>query len=74
MTILKHMLPSDLALIVKGEQAKGALMTLDVLRTYVMNQSRLAYGLEQGSAPDITLNLVHGQQVPRPSDQQSPQT
>ena len=58
MKIPKNMLPTELAGLVKGKQAKSSLMTFDLLLTYVVNQSRLAFGLEQGAAPDIMLNLV----------------
>lgn len=67
MTILKNTPPSELAAIVENEPAKGSLMTLHLLRAYVVNQSRLAYALEQGAAPDIVPKFVD-----QPNQQRQP--
>ena len=72
MTILKNMLPTDLATTVKSEQAKGNLLTFDALRTYVMGQSRIAFGLEQCSAPETQLNNVTQGAASQPPDSQNP--
>ena len=60
MTIMKQMLPTELVLTIKNEQAKGLLLTFESMRAFVMNSSKLAFSLEQSAAPETALNHVSG--------------